>query len=135
MGIDVATRLEIEEFLYEEAAILDDRRFAEWPDFFTDDVRYWMPIRRTLTTDMVDREFTALGENALFDENKAQLQMRVDKLLTGYSWSEDPPSRTRHLLTNIRVKEQDGEYHVDSDFIVYRSRYDADEDMWVGARK
>jgi biphenyl 2,3-dioxygenase beta subunit len=84
---------------------------------------------------MVDREFTALGENALFDENKAQLQMRVDKLLTGYSWSEDPPSRTRHLLTNIRVREQDGEYHVDSDFIVYRSRYDADEDMWVGARK
>ena len=136
MAADVFLQHEVEQFYFDEAAILDDRRFSEWPDLFTDDVRYWMPIRRTLTTDQIDQEFTKLGENALFDESKAQLETRVAKLATGYSWSEDPPSRTRHVVSNIRVvKDEADELTVESDFILYRGRYDADEDMWIGMRR
>jgi biphenyl 2,3-dioxygenase beta subunit len=136
MTADLQLQHEVEQFYYDEAAMLDERRFSEWPDLFTDDVHYWMPIRRTLTSDQIDREFTNPGEMALFDETKSQLEARVRKLETGYSWSEDPPSRTRHVVYNVRVVGDDGtELSVDSGFILYRSRYDADEDTWVGTRK
>ena len=58
MTTDLQLQHEVEQFYYDEAAMLDERRFSEWPDLFTDDVHYWMPIRRTLTSDQIDREFT-----------------------------------------------------------------------------
>ena len=56
---------EIEKFLYEEAALLDGRKYADWLELFAEDVRYWMPIRRTMTSKDVGREFTKLGEMSI----------------------------------------------------------------------
>jgi biphenyl 2,3-dioxygenase beta subunit len=73
---------------------------------------------------------------AFFDDDKPMMEMRVRKLETGYSWSEDPPSRTRHLVSNVRVTEENGnELSVRSNFILYRTRLNSEEDMWVGERK
>jgi biphenyl 2,3-dioxygenase beta subunit len=60
----------------------------------------------------------------------------VTKLMTGRSWSEDPVSRTRRLITNIRVLDDDGvEMTVASNFMLYRTRLDSQEDTWIGSRE
>jgi biphenyl 2,3-dioxygenase beta subunit len=127
---------EVEQLYYHEAALLDERRFAEWLDLLTPDVHYWMPIRRTVTLANADREFTQPGDMAFFDDDKPLLEARVRKLGTGYSWSEDPPSRTRHLIHNVRIVADAGdELVVESNFHLYRSRLDSEEDSWIGRRR
>lgn len=127
---------EIERFYYDEAALLDAHRYEEWLELFTDDVHYFMPIRRTRMQREMDREFTQPGEMAFFDDNKALLAGRVAKLATGRSWAEDPPSRTRHLITNVRVVEDDGdEVVVESGFHLYRTRLKSEETSWIGSRR
>jgi 3-phenylpropionate/cinnamic acid dioxygenase small subunit len=129
-------QFEIEQFYYAEAALLDDRRFDDWLALFADDAHYWMPIRRTVTSNELDREFTAPGAMAFFDDDRMMLAARVKKLATGYSWSEDPPSRTRHLITNVRVvRNGDGELAVNTNFHLYRTRLNSEEANWIGSRK
>ena len=91
MAPSLALRLEVESFYYDEAALLDQRRYREWLDLFTDDTHYWMPVRRTKASNQLDGEFSRLGDMAFFDDNKAMLTMRVRRLETGYAWAEEPP--------------------------------------------
>lgn len=129
-------QFEVEHFYTREAALLDDRRFEEWLGLFTDDTHYFMPIRRTRTRREIDKEFTQPGEMAFFDDDKATLHNRVKKLLSGTAWAEDPPSRTRHIVTNVLVVEDRGdELDVRSNFIMYRTRLKSEELTWIGSRK
>jgi biphenyl 2,3-dioxygenase beta subunit len=129
-------RLEVEEFLFREAALLDDRRFEEWVNLFTDDAHYFMPIRRTRSRRELAKEFTQPGEMALFDDPKPILQARVVKLMSGTAWAEDPPSRTRRLITNVLVDEDRGnELAVRSNFLLYRTRLKSEETTWIGSRR
>lgn len=131
-----ALQFEVEQFLYHEAALLDDRKYPEWLDLIADDIHYWMPIRRTVTLDNLDKEFTAIGGMAHFDDDKNDLRMRVEKLQTGSSWSEDPPSRTRHFVSNVRIVDVDGdEIAVELAFHIYRSRLNSKIDDWIGKRQ
>lgn len=82
---------EVEQFLIEEAALLDQGKFQDWLALFAEDVRYWMPIRRTMTTKDTARQFTRPGQMAFIDDDHAMLAMRVRRLKTGYAWAEDPP--------------------------------------------
>src|SRR5262249_49290234 len=125
---------EIEQFLYREARLLDERRFHEWLDLFTDDVRYWMtsrPNRYPKSSKALaildparynENDLAAEDELAILDESKETLTARVARLGTGMAWAEDPPSRTRHMITNIEVERggADTELTVYSNFIVYR---------------
>ncbi|MCI0844244.1 MAG: 3-phenylpropionate dioxygenase, partial [Chloroflexi bacterium] len=62
---------EISEFLYQEAEMLDERNFAEWLELLDDDIRYWMPMRRNVKSNEMDREFTRAGQDInWFDEGK-----------------------------------------------------------------
>ena len=127
---------EIEQFYYREAALLDERRFSDWLALLAPDIHYWMPIRRTVMLDDIENEFTKPGDMAFFDDDKAYLEARVKKLASGFSWSEDPPSRTRHHVTNVRVIERQGdEITVESSFHLYRTRLESDQDSWMGRRR
>ncbi len=128
---------EVEQFLYEEAALLDQRRYRDWLELWTDDAHYWMPLRMTVGAAQESEEWTKEHENSYFDDDKVMLEERVAKLETGYSWAEDPPSRTRHLVSNVRVQNGLGSslVVVECNFIVYRSRLASDEDWWVGHRE
>ena len=128
-------QFEVEQFYSDEGALLDERRHGDWVELFTEDSHYWMPLRRTRTTDELDKEFTAPGAMAYFDDDYEVLQRRVAKLASGYAWAEDPPSRTRHITTNIRITNDDGkELTVESNFLVYRTRLNSEEDTWIGRR-
>src|SRR5260221_9761157 len=76
-------------------------------------------------------------ELAILDESKETLTGRVARLDTGMAWAEDPPSRTRHMISNIEIEPGDAEseLRVYSNFIVYRSRAETEQDFYVGARQ
>jgi len=140
---------EVEQFLYREARLLDDRQFHEWLQLFTDDARYFMAGRSNRYPQSskaiaildpgryVESDVTGEDELALFDEDRTTLAARVARLDTGMAWAEDPPSRTRHLIANIEVEpsESEVEINVYSNFLVYRSRAETEEDFYVGARR
>jgi biphenyl 2,3-dioxygenase beta subunit len=128
---------QIERFLYREALLLDERRFDEWVELFADDLHYWMPVRRDKPQRADIGEFAGRGELAFFDETKDTMMRRVAKLHTGLAWAEEPPSRTRHLITNVDAEESDsaGEIRVYSNFIVYRTRLESKQDLFVGRRE
>lgn len=127
---------EAEEFLSYEASLLDERRFNEWLDLLTDDIHYWMPIRRTTTAKEVANEFTKPGDGAFFDDDKQMLTLRVQRLQVGRAWAEDPPSRTRRMVSNIRVLSIDGDdMLLTANFQLYRTRLASEEDCWIGRRE
>jgi 3-phenylpropionate/cinnamic acid dioxygenase small subunit len=135
--MDSDLRHTIEDLLYLEAELLDERRLREWLDLFTDDVHYWMPVRHNpldRPTSPVE-ELSKPGESYYFNDSKESLRLRVERLYLKTAWAEMPPSRTRHLISNIRIKKDDGvELEVQSNFIVYRTRMEKDEDFFVGTR-
>ena len=139
---------EVEQFLYREARLLDERRFNEWLDLFTDDVHYWMGARSNRyprnskaisilsPNRYVEDDKTRADELSILDETKETLSARVARLETGMAWAEDPPSRTRRMIGNIELAGEAGpELTVYSNFIVYRSRAESEEDFYVGARQ
>jgi 3-phenylpropionate/cinnamic acid dioxygenase small subunit len=127
---------EIEQFLYLEAALLDDGKFHEWLALLAEDVHYWMPTRYNRTRRERDKDVSGPGEIAFFDEDLTSLKARVKRLDTGMAWAEDPPSRTRHLVTNVQItpRAQVGEYDVVSAFFCYRTRLETDVNLFVGRR-
>lgn len=134
---DRSLREAVEDFLYMEAEMLDERRFRDWLELFADDLRYWAPVRdnRLSLPDEVATEIAGPHENAYFDDTKETLRVRVERLYTGSAWAETPPSRTRHLVGNVRVSQQSGgELEVRSNFMVYRTRLEHDRDLFVGTR-
>lgn len=127
---------EVERFYYDEAALLDSHRYEEWLALFSDDAHYFMPIRRTRMLRELEKEFTRPGEMAFFDDTKTLLAGRIKKLGSGRSWAEDPPSRTRHLITNVRITKNDGRtLEVESNFHLYRTRLNSEETSWIGSRR
>ena len=128
---------EIEQFLYNEAELLDERRFSEWIDLIADDMHYHMPIRRNVKFGEHHRENSdSDSEISWFDEGKETLAVRVRQINTGIHWCEEPFSRVRHLVSNIQVDSVDGdEVHVRSRFIVYTNRLADEVNLFVGKRE
>lgn len=136
--MDSELRRQVEDFLYLEAELLDDRKLREWLDLFTDDARYWMPLRHNPFERPADltEELSKPGEGYYFDDDKKSLKIRVERVYAKNAWAEMPPSRTRHFVSNVRVKRDDGsELEVHSNFLVYRTRMETDQDMFVGERQ
>ena len=133
---EIARQFEVERFYTAEAALLDAHRYDEWVQLFSDDTHYFMPIRRTRLRRELAKEFTQPGEIAFFDETKQTLAGRAAKFNSGTAWAEDPPSRTRHLITNVQVTDDRGdELDVASNFLLYRTRLKSEETTWIGSRQ
>ena len=91
-----------------------------------------MPVR---VTTVVRTGYDELSDMAHFDEDRYALEKRVNRLLTEHVWTEDPPSRTRHLVTNVRTFPADGDalVRVESTVLLFRSRGDDREAEYVCA--
>jgi 3-phenylpropionate/cinnamic acid dioxygenase small subunit len=133
---------EIEQFLYAEADMLDERRYPEWLELLADDVRYWMPMARNIQFGDEQREWTReLQDLAWFDEGKTTLTQRVQQIMTGIHWAEEPASRVTHMVTNVEVVEAvpsvaaPAEVTVKCRFLIYRNRLQDETDFLVGKRR
>lgn len=127
---------ELMQFYIQEAWLLDERRFKEWLELFTDDVFYFMPRRMNVQRKDLSMEMSPPGDLAIFEDDKTYLKMRVDRLETGMAWAEDPPSRTRHLVGNLLVETlPNGQVKAKTAFILYRSHLERDENIFAGSRE
>lgn len=127
---------EIEQFLYAEADLQDAWRIDEWYALMAPDLHYWAPTRLNRTQRELDKEVSDEHGSAFFDEDHRLLGQRIARMHTGFSWAEDPPSRIRHLITNVRIKTtaNPDEYQVESSFYLFRTRMERDMDRFVGKR-
>ena len=106
---DRDVHFEVEQFYYHEADLLDSGRYVDWLDLLADDLDYWMPTRSNRLRRQQALSIAARGEAAFYDETKESLAWRIRRFDSGMAWAEDPPSRTRHLVTNIVVAHSDAE--------------------------
>ena len=135
IGPDEQTHREITDFLMREAEMLDNREFEEWLAVLTEDIYYNVPVRITQGRDQGTGH---LADSAWFRENRASLEMRVKRLRTPGVVAEDPPSRTRHFISNLRLTNggRNGEIEARTNLLVYRSRGDsAHYDLFSGERR
>ena len=98
--IDAATERELCDLVVHEAALIDARRFDEWLTLFADECRYWIPLQG-------DAQSEDAQHNALADEDKLLLTLRVERLKNPRAHSQHPPSRCQHLLQQPRVVQAD----------------------------
>lgn len=125
ISTDLPTRQEVEDLLYKEAALLDEWRLDEWLELLTEDATYEVP-----PTDVPEGD----SRNTLFiiADDAVRIRSRVKQLLGKSAWSENPHSRTRRMISNVRVLAAEGEtIFVTANFVVYRMRYES-VDTYVG---
>ena len=103
----------MEDFLYQEAALLDEWRLDEWLALFTVDARDVVP-----TTDLPDGD--PKKELVFIDDDIVRLRARVERLKSRHGHREYPWSRTRRFITNVRVKRFRRGNEISCDFLVPR---------------
>ncbi|HEY7672239.1 MAG TPA: 3-phenylpropionate/cinnamic acid dioxygenase subunit beta [Gammaproteobacteria bacterium] len=132
---------EIEDFFYTEADLLDEREYDKWLDLLTEDVVYWMPMRKNVSYANREKDTTVEDDVAWFHDDKETLIKRVKQIQTGVHWADEPISRVSHLITNIRLTEsiaaldEGAKATTKCRFIVYRNRLESETDLLVGRRE
>ena len=121
----MTSRAEVEDFLYHEAALLDEWRLDEWLALLTDDAKYRVPSNDAPTGDPANTLF-------LIADDIDRIRGRVARLKDPHAHAEFPHSRTRRLVTNVRVVENPGDLEVFANFAVYRMRRGGQESVFVG---
>ncbi|MEX6701475.1 3-phenylpropionate/cinnamic acid dioxygenase subunit beta [Peribacillus frigoritolerans] len=127
-------KCQFEQWLYDEAQLLDDIEFDDWFDLMHSSLRYQMPVR--VNKEGVERPDYST-DMFTFNDDIELLKLRVDRLKTDYAWAEIPPSRTRRFVSNVRVKDYvEGEKAVVKSYLlIYRSRStDIQHDLISGER-
>jgi len=135
-------KADMEDFLYAEADLLDNRQFRDWLNLLADDIIYFMPIRRNVKFGQhAQRENTVQGSGiSWFDEDKWTLTKRVDQILTGVHYAEEPLSRVCHMVSNVQILrvapslDDISEIEVRCRFLVYQNRIEYETYTFVGKR-
>ena len=135
MKVDGQLVHEVEQFLYREARLLDERNFDGWLEVFTEDLRYWVPV--VSTRERGAQEVAGEDELAWLDDDKRTLSLRVKRLHTEFAYAEDPPSRTCRIISNIQVEpaDKEDEVKVYSNFLIYKNRLETETDLYSGHRE
>jgi p-cumate 2,3-dioxygenase beta subunit len=112
----VVTRAEVEDFLYHEAALLDEWRLKEWEALLTDDATYYVPPNDQLDSDHRNTLF-------LVADDRERIRQRIIRINDPNCHAEYPRSRTRRMISNVRILGVDGELvTVAANFVCYRYR-------------
>ena len=110
------TRQQVEDFLYEEAALLDAWRLDDWLKLLTDDAVYNVPSNDRPNADSRDTLF-------IIADDIRRIRARVTRLKDKSAHAEYPPSRTRRMISNVRIVSRDGPVlRVEANFSVHRFR-------------
>lgn len=109
------TQRAVERFLFRQAEILDDRRWDEWLALFTEDGRYWMPTH--------EAQQVGDGVPNIFWEDIDLMTVRIGRNTHPHAWSQSPPNRLSHVVSNVIVKSEDP----DTGNLVVGSRFHCSE--------
>jgi p-cumate 2,3-dioxygenase subunit beta len=123
------SRAEVEDFLFKEADLLDEWRLPEWLELFTDDAVYYVPA--------TDLPADASPDTSLFyiADDRFRLSERVKRLMKRTAHAEFPHSKTRHVVSNVRIRQRlENELDVGSAFITYRTK-DGLTDTYFGTNR
>ncbi|MBF6570040.1 MAG: 3-phenylpropionate/cinnamic acid dioxygenase subunit beta [Candidatus Binataceae bacterium] len=124
------------QFYYREARLFSGKQYRQWLEAMVDrEIHYWLPIADLRYR--ADRRPPPEFVPSIYDDNYDDLEERIRRLETGLVWMEDPPSRIRHLTTNVEVYGTDvaSEFDSFSNFLVCRNTEDTDETLTIGARE
>jgi len=114
----------VERFLYREARLMDEHRYAEWLELWADDGRYWVPCN--------DDDIDPTRQVSIIYDDRERLQQRVERLLSGSVLAQDPKPRMRRLVSNIEIgAAAGGDLSVESNFILGFARGDTQQ-VWAG---
>lgn len=113
---------ELAAFVYLEARLADEARYAEWEALWDDDACYWVP-----THEDADPEYDV---SYVYD-NRNRLASRIRQLQTGVRHAQSPPSKMRRLISNLEVTDVDGDtVTIGSNFALFEYRYTTT--IWAG---
>ena len=133
---------DVHEFLCAEADLLDERRYEEWLDLLTDDISYWVPMRRNVQFGHWDTENTRQGRDMnWFDEGKATLRLRIKQITSGVHWVEEPSPRVSRMISNVHAiratpsLDDPEEVSVKYRILIYRNRLEDSTDIFAGKRE
>lgn len=140
-ALDLANHIALEQALYREARLLDEERFAEWLEMTTEDVAYCMALRsRRFRKDRSGDP--PIGTGMIFNEDRARLCLRIDRLRSGYVWAEDPVNFVRRIVSNVEIAWPDADggegrddAEVHSVVTIHRSRINNQTRTLVAGRK
>lgn len=126
----------VQQFVYHEVGLLEAGEYDEWLTLFSEDARYWMPTRETRTR----REdgVRSTNEMLVYDDDKKFMRTRVERMKSDMAHAEQPPSRLRYFVTNVRAKVADtteSELFVQCNLMVYQTRMERMETSYVGKRE
>jgi 3-phenylpropionate/cinnamic acid dioxygenase small subunit len=117
--VSLETQREVEQFLYRQAEILDERRWDDWLGLFTLDGHYWMPADPSHTS--------GEGVASIFYEDQYMMRVRAGRLEHPRAWSQSPRNRTNHVVSNVIIEREEpetGELSVRAKFIMVEFRLD-----------
>jgi p-cumate 2,3-dioxygenase beta subunit len=120
------TRAEVEDFLYHEADLLDSWRLDDWLSLLTEDASYYVPPNDKPDADHRYTLFTIA-------DDIVRLRERIIRLKDPNCHAEYPPSRTRRLISNVRITGSDGDLiSVSANFAIFRHRRNEPPRQFVG---
>ncbi len=126
MSTTVQTPVEIEHFLYEEARLLDERKFEDWSGLFLDDGIYWVPASPD--------QKSPLDHVSIFYDDKERMDTRIRRLRHSQVHTQIPHSSTIHLVSNIVLETpaENGDIMVRSNFIMFEDRHATERRLFAG---
>ena len=111
------TRAEVKNLVYREARFLDEKKWHDWLDLYTEDAVFWMPSWAGEYETTSDPE---LELNLVYLKGRAHLEDRVFRLETEDSFASVPMARTAHLVGGVMLdKAGDGEVKARASWIVH----------------
>ncbi len=122
----------VSQFLFREARLLDDRRFADWLDLWSDDASYLVPTAWVSSREGL-REANDLELHHI-RSGKDVLRLRVEKLRSGSAWAEEPPSRMIRSISNVELGHAGDVIEVRSNIVLHRVRYTDDVEVHAASR-
>jgi benzoate/toluate 1,2-dioxygenase beta subunit len=121
VGISLA---EAEAFLYRESRLADEHRYEDWEALWTDEALYWVPANGD--------ETDPTKQMSIIFDNRARIATRIKQFQTGKRHSQMPPSRVRHMVSNVELLQSDDEQAlVGSNFLAIESR-ERGVQLWAG---
>jgi benzoate/toluate 1,2-dioxygenase beta subunit len=114
----------IEQFLFREAVLMDEHRYDEWLDLWTDDAIYWVPCRH--------EDFDPHRQVSIIYDRRSRLEARVARLKSGDVLAQDPQPRMRRVLSNIAIELDSGDnMQTASNFVLVQAR-NSRQEIWCG---